>query len=343
MHIRTCVVFLYIVGFYPLGFVSVISSISLLFIALNIAGLVDSQMKNSIFTSDYFGLIMLVLLIFFSKYRMEREVRKTFVLKRRVRYKGVVITHEQKKSEQLLLNILPAPIAQKLKEDSETYIADSYKEASCMFIKVLGLEEHTKTLAPNEMMGILNTVFSEFDRITSALKLEKIKTIGTTYMVVGGVPIPSENHLWDIADMALRVRRLVAGYKSSPYPLDVQIGINIGPCVAGIIGIKRISFDLWGDAINTASRMSTFGLPGHIQVTETAAMKLKGHYLLQERGKIAVKGKGMMTTYWLTGQKSPLQAVQSIANLLAEEGCENDQPLKEESDLTKQVQQQSRD
>jgi adenylate cyclase len=213
-----------------------------------------------------------------------------------------------------------------------------------MFIKVLGLEEHTKTLSPNEMMGILNTVFSEFDRITSALKLEKIKTIGTTYMVVGGnsnsqyslivqgVPIGNETHLWDIADMALRVRRLVVGYKTSPFPLDVQIGINVGPCVAGIIGTKRISFDLWGDAINTASRMTTFGAPGYIQLTEAAALKLKGHYLLQERGKIAVKGKGTMTTYWLTGQKSPLGNGHSFANFVSEEN-QDDQPVKEEDDL----------
>jgi class 3 adenylate cyclase len=177
---------------------------------------------------------------------MEREIRKTFVLKRRVRYKGVVITHEQKKSEQLLLNILPATIATKLKDDTkETFIAESYKEVSCMFIKILGVEEHAKNLSANESMGVLNAVFSEFDRMATMLKLEKIKTIGPTYMVVGGLAANRESHLEDIADMSLRVRKLITGYKNSPYPLDVQIGISVGPCVAGIIGTKRISFDLW--------------------------------------------------------------------------------------------------
>lgn len=257
---------------------------------------------------------------------MQQELRKTFVLKRRVRYKGVIITHEQKKSEQLLLNILPAPISQKLKNDSgETFIAESYKEASCMFIKVLGLEENSKTISAHEMMGILNSIFSEFDRITSTLGLEKIKTIGTVYMVVGGLPIPNDSHIFDMADMALRVRKLIMGYKNSPFPLDVQIGINIGPCVAGIIGTKKINFDMWGDTINTASRMQSHGLPGQVQITEAVAIKLKEHFLIQERGKINIKGKGMMTTYLLTGQKSPLQTGITAANFVTMEAGEQDE------------------
>lgn len=251
--IRTCLIYVYIATLFPISFLTVSITIALLFIVqIVLAIAVSSPLRTFTVSTDSIGLIMIIGLIIFSKYRMESEIRKTFVLKRRVRYKGVVITHEQKKSEQLLLNILPGPIAQRLKESSmETFIAESYKEASCMFIKVLGIEEHAKTLAANEMLGILNAIFSEFDKISSTLRLEKIKTIGTTYMVVGGVPVPREDHIYDIADMALRVRKLIAGYKNSPYPLDVQIGINIGPCVAGIIGTKKISFDLWGDAVNT--------------------------------------------------------------------------------------------
>ena len=254
VFIRTCVIFLYVVAFFPLGFISVIFAVVILFIALNGIALVSPALKQFTYNSDYIGLLMLIALILFSKYRMENEIRKTFVLKRRVRFKGVMITQEQKKSEQLLLNILPAPIAKKLMETTSSdknFIAESYKEVSCMFIKILGIEEYATTMAPSEMLGVLNTVFSEIDRIATSLKLEKIKTIGTTYMVVGGLVGGRETHLWDICDMALRVRKLVVAFKNSPYPLDVQIGINIGPCVAGIIGTKRISFDLWGDAVNT--------------------------------------------------------------------------------------------
>ncbi|WRH69119.1 MAG: adenylate/guanylate cyclase domain-containing protein [Planktothrix sp. GU0601_MAG3] len=147
-------------------------------------------------------------------------------------------------------------------------------------------------------------MFSEFDRLADKYKLEKIKTIGDAYMVVGGIPISKPNHAQAIAEMALEMQQIIKKFRYSDNQLlNLRIGINTGPVVAGVIGLKKFSYDLWGDAVNIASRMESQGIPGQIQVTQTTYEKIKDSYLLEERGMILIKGKGEMRTYWLTGKQ----------------------------------------
>jgi class 3 adenylate cyclase len=211
---------------------------------------------------------------------------------------------EQNKSERLLLNILPGPIAQELKRQERT-IADSFAEATVMFADIVGFTEMASQTDPIELVEILNVIFSEFDQLTEEHGLEKIKTIGDAYMVVGGVPAPKPNHSEAIAAMALDMQATIAEYCSDTGKnLSIRIGIHTGPVIAGIIGTKKFIYDLWGDTVNIASRMESHGIPGCIQVTETTYHRLKSHYLFEERGMIQVKGKGPMNCYLLMGKKN---------------------------------------
>jgi adenylate cyclase len=200
---------------------------------------------------------------------------------------------EQAKSERLLLNILPAPIAQQLKEEERT-IADNFAEVTVMFADIVGFTELASQTRPIELVEILNVIFSEFDQLTEEHGLEKIKTIGDAYMVVGGLPVQKPNHAEAIAAMALDMQdRITEFCKDTGKALSIRIGINTGPVIAGIIGTKKFIYDLWGDTVNIASRMESHGIPGSIQV-----------YLFEERGPIQVKGKGKMNCYLLKGKKN---------------------------------------
>jgi class 3 adenylate cyclase len=214
------------------------------------------------------------------------------------------LAKEQDKSERLLLNILPRPIAQELKRQERT-IADSFAEATVMFADIVGFTEMASQTDPIELVEILNVIFSEFDQLTEEHGLEKIKTIGDAYMVVGGVPAPKPNHSEAIAAMALDMQARIAEYcRDTGKNLSIRIGIHTGPVIAGIIGTKKFIYDLWGDTVNIASRMESHGIPGCIQVTETTYHRLKSHYLFEERGVIKVKGKGPMNCYLLMGKKN---------------------------------------
>lgn len=210
---------------------------------------------------------------------------------------------EKIKSERLLLNILPAPIAQQLKREERT-IADSFAEVTVMFADIVGFTELAAQTEPIELVEILNVIFSEFDQLTEEHGLEKIKTIGDAYMVVGGLPAPKPNHAEAIAAMALDMQTCITEYcKDTGKDLSIRIGINTGPVIAGIIGTKKFIYDLWGDTVNIASRMESHGLPDNIQVTEAAYKRLKNHYVFEERGPIQVKGRGEMNCYLLKGKR----------------------------------------
>lgn len=210
---------------------------------------------------------------------------------------------EQEKSEGLLLNILPKPIAQKLK-DGHSSIADSFAEVTILFADIVGFTELSKHTPPGQLVNILNEIFSAFDRLSEQHGLEKIKTIGDAYMVVGGIPTPRSDHAEAIAQMALDMQEEVARFNAMhTTALNIRIGINTGPVVAGVIGTKKFIYDLWGDAVNTASRMESHGLPGCIQVTQSTYECLRDQYLFEKRGFIDVKGKGEMSTYLLVGRK----------------------------------------
>lgn len=213
------------------------------------------------------------------------------------------LAEEQKKSERLLLNILPGPIAHELKREERT-IADSFTEVSVMFADIVGFTELAAQTDPIELVEILNVIFSEFDQLTEAHGLEKIKTIGDAYMVVGGLPAPKPNHAEAIAAMALDMQAAIAEYsRDTGQNLSIRIGINTGPVIAGIIGTKKFIYDLWGDTVNIASRMESHGIPGSIQVTEATYLRLKSQFVFEERGQVKVKGRGMMNCYLLQGNK----------------------------------------
>jgi PAS domain S-box-containing protein len=210
---------------------------------------------------------------------------------------------EREKAERLLLNILPEPIAQRLKQEQGS-IADSFEEVSVLFADIVGFTQIASSISPTELVDLLNQIFSTFDHLADRHGLEKIKTIGDAYMVVAGLPIPRIDHAHAIAEMALDMQQAVTKFSDTTgAALNIRIGINTGPVVAGVIGIRKFIYDLWGDTVNIASRMESQGIPGCIQVTGVTYELLKEKYLFEHRGIIQVKGKGEMTTYFLTHRK----------------------------------------
>lgn len=199
-----------------------------------------------------------------------------------------------RQSETLLLNILPHSIAMRLKEKEET-IADGFPGVTILFADVVGFTPLSETLDPAALVAFLNRLFSEFDRMADGLGLEKIKTIGDAYMVAGGIPEPRADHASAIARMAVLMQAHVATIRApNDLPLRLRIGINSGPAIAGVIGLRKFSYDIWGDTVNTAARMESHGVPGEIQVTEQTRVLLEGEYEFEDRGVVEVKGKGPM-------------------------------------------------
>ncbi|MEG3846362.1 adenylate/guanylate cyclase domain-containing protein [Microcoleus sp. herbarium19] len=206
---------------------------------------------------------------------------------------------QQEQSEKLLLNILPKPIAERLKAQQIT-IADSFGEVSVLFADIVGFTELSARMSPTELVKRLNVIFSHFDQLAENYGVEKIKTIGDAYMVVGGLPTPRSDHAEAIAQMALGMQEKIAKLSAETgEKLAIRIGINSGPVVAGVIGVSKFTYDLWGDTVNVAARMEATGFAGRIQVTDVTYEGLKDKYLFESRGKIPVKGKGEMMTYWL--------------------------------------------
>jgi adenylate cyclase len=209
----------------------------------------------------------------------------------------------QNKSEHLLLNILPAAIIENLKK-GEGSAAERFDSATVLFADIVDFTSLAARIAPLELVNLLNQIFSKFDELTEKHGLEKIKTSGDAYMVAGGLPVPRLDHAEALANMALDMQEAIANFPTDTgEPFQIRIGINTGPVVAGVIGTKKFSYDLWGDTVNVASRMESQGLPGYIQVTTAIYEELKDRYVFEERGAIAVKGKGETIAYWLKAKK----------------------------------------
>jgi adenylate cyclase len=209
---------------------------------------------------------------------------------------------EKLKSEKLLLNILPQPIVQQLKQVQDS-VAQQFDSATILFADIVGFTPLSAQMKPLELIDLLNEIFSDFDRLVDKHKVEKIKTIGDAYMVAGGLPLPQANHVEAIAQMALDMQQSIDKFQQKTgKPLRIRIGINTGAVVAGVIGQKKFIYDLWGDAVNIASRMESHGEAGKIQVTEAVYQQLKEQFILEKRGSIPIKGKGEMLTYWLLGK-----------------------------------------
>ncbi|MDY7015818.1 MAG: adenylate/guanylate cyclase domain-containing protein, partial [Cyanobacteriota bacterium] len=213
---------------------------------------------------------------------------------------------EQEKSERLLLNILPAPIAEQLKQNHNA-IAENFEEVTILFADLVGFTPLSSRLQPIELVSLLNDIFSSFDDLAQRLGLEKIKTIGDAYMVAAGLPLPRADHAEAIANMALAMQTTLQQLQTTPNfqncqiqePLQMRIGMNTGTVVAGVIGTNKFIYDLWGDAVNVASRMESSGKPGRIQVAPPTYERLKDRYVFERRGEVEIKGKGKMMTYWL--------------------------------------------
>ena len=208
-----------------------------------------------------------------------------------------------KENERLLLNILPANIATRLRS-GEKIIADKFDHVSILFADIVGFTEISSRMTPADLLKLLNTVFCIFDELTEKYALEKIKTIGDAYMVVGGISDYPRNHQKDIGDMAIEMMKEISGIKDDAgNALDLRIGIHVGPVVAGVIGLKKFIFDVWGDTVNTASRMESYSSSGQIQVTSEFKTETDNHYTFVDRGEIDIKGKGPLSTFFLTGMK----------------------------------------
>jgi adenylate cyclase len=212
---------------------------------------------------------------------------------------------EHAKSEALLNNVLPTAIAARLKQESAT-IADGFSSASILFADIAGFTPLSQQVSPKRLVDMLNAIFSRFDELVDEYGLEKIKTIGDAYMVASGIPTPREDHAEALALFALAMRDTLADYNRTAHAdLQLRIGISSGPVIAGVIGKRRFLYDLWGDSVNTASRMESHGVPGQIQISETTRQLLSDRFTFLDRGVIEVKGKGPMHTYFLRGSNDP--------------------------------------
>jgi len=211
---------------------------------------------------------------------------------------------EYDRSEALLANILPASIAERLKDPARNIITDKYDDASVLFADIAGFTERASDVAPDKLIRFLDRLYSTFDGLVDKHGLEKIKVSGDSYMVVSGVPQPRTDHVEAIADLALDMAEAVSGLRDSRGDvLPLRIGLASGPVVAGVVGSRRFLYDVWGDAVNVASRMESTDSVGRIQVPEAVYQRLKNDFLLEERGVLAVKGKGVMRTWYLVGRK----------------------------------------
>jgi adenylate cyclase len=215
---------------------------------------------------------------------------------------------ERARSEQLLLNILPAPIAEQLRGGATT-IAESQPEVTVLFADIVGFTPLGEKLGAQALVDLLNEVFVVFDDLAEAAGIEKIKTIGDAYMVVGGLPTPRPDHLAAVLELAIAMCDAISDVRT-PHgePLQLRIGIDTGPVVAGVIGRHKFSYDVWGDTVNTASRMQSHGVPGRVQVTERVARAAWAQFDFEPRRSVAIKGKGTMTTFLLVGVRSLLPA-----------------------------------
>ena len=210
---------------------------------------------------------------------------------------------EQARSERLLLNVLPEPVAARLKQE-DGIIADAREEVTVLFADIVGFTSLSERLPASDVVALLDRVFASWDSLAAEHGVEKIKTIGDAYMVAGGIPLPREDHVAAIAETALAMGPALAGLSvETGTALQVRIGIDTGPVVAGVIGRAKFIYDLWGDTVNTASRMESHAQPGTIQVTERTYERLREGYELAARGTVAVKGKGQMTTYLLLARR----------------------------------------
>ncbi len=216
---------------------------------------------------------------------------------------------EHERSEALLSNILPQSVGERLKQKTDAVIADGYAAASILFVDMAGFTSHASDTPPDELVQFLNQVFTRLDSLVERHGLEKIKTTGDSYMVVSGVPTPRVDHAEALADLALDIREgLIGLVDSKGRAVPIRLGIASGAVVAGVVGTRKFFYDVWGDAVNTASRMESTGEAGKIQVSPGTRELLDDKFDLEERGLINVRGKGRMRTWFLIERKPAIRS-----------------------------------
>jgi class 3 adenylate cyclase len=243
---------------------------------------------------NYVGIVSIFLLLAFFAYNYSNAAETA---ERKLR-------EEYARAEGLLHNILPVPIAERLKRGGGT-IADGFSDASVLFADIVGFTGLSEKVSPQRLVALLNELFSEFDDLVAERGLEKIKTIGDAYMVASGIPSERPDHAEALVELALEM--LAVAHRQGERlrcPFEMRIGINSGPVVAGVIGRRKFIYDLWGDSVNTAARMESHGVAGAVQVSQSTYDKLKGRYDFEPRGSIAIKGKGNMPVYVVRGRAS---------------------------------------
>jgi adenylate cyclase len=206
---------------------------------------------------------------------------------------------EEVKSQELIASVLPDGIAARLRA-GERDIADHAEDVSVLFADIVGFTPRAATMSARDVVALLNRIFSQLDELAVAHGVEKIKTVGDAYMVVGGLPDPRPDHLEAIADLALEMKSVIP----RDHGIELRLGLHCGPAVAGVIGRRKLFYDVWGDTINVASRMESQGVPGKIQTSAEVRARLVGKFELEERGAIELKGRGQMVTYFLVGRRS---------------------------------------
>jgi class 3 adenylate cyclase len=229
-------------------------------------------------------------------------VIETEKIKRQLDQQHALLAEEQKKSERVLFNVLPTNIAERLK-NNQGLIADGYADVTVMFADLVNFTQLTEQMSPEQMVGLLNTVFSGFDELSEKYGLEKIKTIGDAYMVVGGLTRERSDYVADMANMAIEMNEFVARHPALvKRNLGIHIGIATGPVVAGVIGTKRFIYDLWGDTVNVASRLTDDARQGYILTDKLTYNRLRQDFLFEPPSVLNVKGKGEMASYRLVGR-----------------------------------------
>lgn len=282
--------------FMKLRFVWAVFAAAVLWLGYDLADVLIRETPLAILVTNNLFLFATNVVGMFAGYHMEAYIRRDFLQRRQIEDKDARLSR-------VLRNVLPASIAERLMREPGT-IAERFSMVTIMFTDIVHFTQYSSRVSPEDLVAMLNEIFCAFDDLVEKHGLEKIKTIGDSYMAAAGLPALREDHAEAVADFALDMLEVVARLNvGRDEPIHIRTGIHTGPVVAGVIGTKRFAYDLWGDAVNTASRMESHALPDTIQVSRASYERLRGRYELKRRGPIEVKGKGEMVTYLLVGRK----------------------------------------
>ena len=228
-------------------------------------------------------------------------------LEKQVWERTTELRQEKEKSDELLLNILPAEVAEELKLKGSTE-AQMIDEVTVLFTDFKGFTQLTEKLTPKDLVAEINECFSAFDHIMQKHNVEKIKTIGDAYMAAGGLPTSNKTHATDVLNAALDIQLFMENHKAEKQAagklfFEIRIGVHTGPVVAGIVGVKKFAYDIWGDTVNLASRMESSGEVGKVNISGNTYLQVRDHFKCIHRGKIIAKGKGELDMYFVEGLK----------------------------------------